>query len=115
MLPGSPQIAYRERQLFVEDCALNELAARFGTPLYVYSRASMLAALAAYQRGFAGRKVQICYAMKANPALGVLKLFAKAGCGFDIVSGGELERVLIAGANARQIIFSGVGLKWNYR
>ena len=60
----------------------------------------MLAALAAYQRGFAGRKAQICYAMKANSSLGVLQVFAQAGCGFDIVSGGELERVLAAGAEA---------------
>ncbi len=69
----------------------------------------MRAALAAYQRGFAGRNVQICYAMKANPALGVLTLFADAGCGFDIVSGGELERVLLAGVAADKVIFSGVG------
>ena len=69
----------------------------------------MLAALAAYQRGFAGRKAQICYAMKANSSLGVLQVFAQAGCGFDIVSGGELERALAAGAKGRDIIFSGVG------
>jgi diaminopimelate decarboxylase len=69
----------------------------------------MLSALAAYQRGFAGRKAQICYAMKANPALGVIQVFVQAGCGFDIVSGGELARVLAAGAEAKKIIFSGVG------
>jgi diaminopimelate decarboxylase len=69
----------------------------------------MLAALAAYQRGFAGRDAQICYAMKANSSLGVLQVFAQAGCGFDIVSGGELERVLAAGGQASKIIFSGVG------
>jgi diaminopimelate decarboxylase len=69
----------------------------------------MLAALAAYQRGFAGRKVQICYAMKANSNLAVLQVFAKAGCGFDIVSGGELARVLAAGGSPVKIIFSGVG------
>ena len=65
--------------------------------------------LAAYQRGFAGRKVQICYAMKANSSLAVLQLFARAGCGFDIVSGGELARVLAAGGDASKVIFSGVG------
>ena len=108
-LPGAPFFSYQNGQLCVDGHRVDELAQTHGTPLFVYSSAAMLAALAAYQRGFAGRKVQICYAMKANPALGVLKLFAKAGCGFDIVSGGELERVLIAGANARQIIFSGVG------
>jgi diaminopimelate decarboxylase len=69
----------------------------------------MLCALAAYQRGFAGRNAQICYAMKANSSLGVLQVFAQAGCGFDIVSGGELERVLAAGGDARKVIFSGVG------
>jgi diaminopimelate decarboxylase len=77
--------------------------------LFVYSKASMLAALAAYQRGLAGRKAQICYAMKANSSLAVLQLFARAGCGFDIVSGGELERVLAAGGDPAKVIFSGVG------
>jgi diaminopimelate decarboxylase len=69
------------------------VAKTHGTPLFVYSKAAMLSALAAYQRGFAGRKAQICYAMKANSSLAVLQVFAQAGCGFDIVSGGELERV----------------------
>jgi diaminopimelate decarboxylase len=88
---------------------LSALAQTHGTPLFVYSKAAMLAALAAYQRGFAGRRVQICYAMKANPALGVIELFARAGCGFDIVSGGDMDRVLAAGGAADKIIFSGVG------
>ena len=109
MLPGSPHVAYRERQLFVEDCALNALAARFGTPLYVYSQASMLAALAGYQRALAGRDHLICYAMKANSNLAVLQTFARAGCGFDIVSGGELERVIAAGGDVAKVVFSGVG------
>ena len=108
-LPGQPHFAYKNGQLQVEDVALADLARRHGTPLFVYSKASMLAALAAYQRGFEGRQVQICYAMKANPALGVIQVFAQAGCGFDIVSGGELARVLAAGAQAKKIIFSGVG------
>jgi diaminopimelate decarboxylase len=69
----------------------------------------MLSALAAYQRGFAGRKARICYAMKANSSLGVLQVFAQAGCGFDIVSGGELERVIAAGGDPKKVIFSGVG------
>ena len=69
----------------------------------------MLWALAAYQRGFAGRQAQICYAMKANSSLAVLQVFADAGCGFDIVSGGELARVLAAGADPAKVIFSGVG------
>ncbi len=89
--------------------SLSTLAREHGTPLFVYSKAAMLDALAAYQRGFAGRRAQICYAMKANSSLGVLQVFAQAGCGFDIVSGGELDRVLAAGGEARKVIFSGVG------
>ena len=108
-LPGAPQLAYRDDALFLEDVSLDELASSHGTPLYVYSKAAMLQALAAYQRGFAGRRVQVCYAMKANSTLGVLQVFARAGCGFDIVSGGELRRVLAAGGVPSKIIFSGVG------
>jgi diaminopimelate decarboxylase len=108
-LPGHPFVAYHGTELQVEGARLSQLAAEHGTPLFVYSKASMLAALAAYQRGFAGRNAQICYAMKANSSLGVLQVFAAAGCGFDIVSGGELERVLAAGGDAAKIIFSGVG------
>ena len=108
-LPGHPFVAYQGASLQVEGVALSALATEHGTPLFVYSKASMLAALAAYQRGFAGRDAQICYAMKANSSLGVLQVFAQAGCGFDIVSGGELERVLAAGGQASKIIFSGVG------
>ncbi|MBP5989740.1 MAG: diaminopimelate decarboxylase [Piscinibacter sp.] len=108
-LPGSPHVAYRGGELFVEDCALGRLARRFGTPLYVYSRSAMLAALAGYQRALAGRDHLICYAMKANSNLAVLQIFAQAGCGFDIVSGGELERVLAAGGDAAKVVFSGVG------
>lgn len=108
-LPGHPHFAYRDGELFAENVRLGELAAAHGTPLFVYSKAAMLSALAAYQRGFAGRHAQICYAMKANSSLGVLQVFARAGCGFDIVSGGELDRVLAAGGEAGKIIFSGVG------
>ena len=108
-LPGQPQLHYRDETLYLEDRRLSDLAREHGTPLYVYSQASMLQALAAYQRGFAGRKVQICYAMKANSSLAVLQLFARHGCGFDIVSGGELARVLAAGGDPAKVIFSGVG------
>ena len=108
-LPGSPQLAYRSTELFLENCSLAELARRFGTPLYVYSRSAMLEALAGYQRALAGRDHLICYAVKANPSLAVLQTFAQAGCGFDIVSGGELERALAVGAAASKIVFSGVG------
>ena len=109
VLPGHPFVHLRGQALFAEEVSLASLAAEHGTPLFVYSKAAMLAALAAYQRGFAGRNAQICYAMKANSSLGVLQVFAQAGCGFDIVSGGELERVLAAGGTAAQVIFSGVG------
>ena len=108
-LPGQPQLAYRGNALFFEELCLSDLAKEHGTPLFVYSKDAMLSALAAYQRGFAGRNVQICYAMKANPALGVIQVFAEAGCGFDIVSGGDMDRVLAAGGQASKIIFSGVG------
>jgi len=109
ILPGAPQLHYRGDALYLEDVALADLARDHGTPLFAYSRASMLSALAAYQRGFAGRKARVCYALKSNSSLAVLQVFARAGCGFDIVSGGELERVLAAGAQGADIIFSGVG------
>ena len=108
-LPGSPHIAYRDRELFIDACSLRELAQRFGTPLYVYSRTAMLEALSGYQRALARRDHLVCYAMKANSNLAVLQTFAEAGCGFDIVSGGELERVLAAGGEAAKVVFSGVG------
>ena len=108
-LPGQPHIAYRDQQLFAEGVSTSDLARQYATPLFVYSKAAMLGALAAYQRGFAGRRAQICYAMKANSSLAVLQVFAQAGCGFDIVSGGELERVVAAGGDVRKVIFSGVG------
>ena len=108
-VPGHPQFEFRGGELFAEEVRLDALAREHGTPLFVYSKSAMLSALAAYQRGFAGRRARICYAMKANPALAVLQVFVQAGCGFDIVSGGELERVLAAGGQGRDIIFSGVG------
>ena len=108
-LPGAPFVSYRDGQLMVEGVLLSDLAHRHGTPLFVYSKAAILAALAAYQRGLAGRQALICYAMKANSSLAILKLLADAGCGFDIVSAGELERALAVGATPSQIVFSGVG------
>jgi diaminopimelate decarboxylase len=108
-LPGSPFVAYKNDSLHVEGVALASLAAMHQTPLFVYSKAAMLSALSAYQRGFAGRNALICYAMKANSSLAVLQLFAQNDCGFDIVSGGELVRVLKAGADPLKVIFSGVG------
>lgn len=108
-LPGAPFFAYRDGELWVEDVPVAELARTHGTPLFVYSLAAMRAAVADYQRGLAGRDALICYAMKANSTLAILEVFARAGCGFDIVSAGELERALRAGAAPERIVFSGVG------
>ena len=108
-LPGHPHFAHRDGQLMAESVTVADLAREHGTPLFVYSRAAMLEALAAYQRGFAGRRALICYAMKANSSLAILQTFVQAGCGLDIVSGGELQRALRAGVSPQKIIFSGVG------
>ena len=108
-LPGQPHIHYKNNELHVENLRAADVAATHGTPLFVYSKASMLDALAAYQRGFAGRNARVHYAMKANSSLGVLQVFANAGCGFDIVSGGELDRVIAVGVDPALVIFSGVG------
>jgi diaminopimelate decarboxylase len=99
--------------LHVESVALADIAARFGTPCYVYSRAALTAAYGAYRdalqaHGLAERSL-ICYAVKANSNLAILNLFARLGAGFDIVSGGELARVLAAGGSPERIVFSGVG------
>jgi diaminopimelate decarboxylase len=99
----------RNGALCCEDVALADIAARFGTPTYVYSRRAIVAAYAAYADALAGRRALVCYAMKANPNLAVLDLLARAGAGFDIVSGGELARVLAVGADPRKVVFSGVG------
>lgn len=108
-LPGAPFLNRRGTALFLEGVRLTDLAREHGTPLYVYSRGAMLAALGAYQRALAGRRHLICYAIKANSSLAVLQTFARAGCGFDIVSAGELQRVLAAGGSADKVVFSGVG------
>ena len=108
-LPGAPFLHQENGQLFLEGVRLADLAAQYGTPLFAYSKASILAALSAYQKGLAGRKALICYALKANSHLAILQLLAKAGCGFDTVSQGEIMRALKAGAAADKIVFSGVG------
>jgi diaminopimelate decarboxylase len=108
-LPGAPYSSRRNGQLFVEEVALSNLAQQHGTPLFVYSKAAMLGALAPYQKAFAGRDAQVHYAMKANSSLGVLQVFAQAGCGFDIVSGGELGPRAGSGWPSQQSDFSGVG------
>lgn len=93
----------------VEDVALSAIAARYGTPCYVYSHAALTAAYAAYNKALAGLPARICYAVKANSNLSILRLFARLGAGFDIVSGGELARVLAAGGDPGKVVFSGVG------
>lgn len=101
--------AFRDGVLHVEDVALEDIAARFGTPCYVYSRATLADAYLAYRQALEGVNAQVCYAVKANSNLAILNLFADFGAGFDIVSGGELARVLIAGGDPGKILFSGVG------
>ena len=96
-------------RLHLEDVALDTLAERFGTPLYVYSRQALESAYQAYSDAFAETPHLICYAVKANSSLAILNLFARLGAGFDIVSGGELARVLAAGGDPGKVVFSGVG------
>jgi diaminopimelate decarboxylase len=96
-------------QLHAEAVPLKEIAARFGTPTYVYSKASLTTAYRRLDTAFAGHEHLICYAMKANSSLALLNLFARLGAGFDIVSGGELKRVIAAGGSPRKVVFSGVG------
>ena len=95
--------------LACEGVPLADIAARFGTPTYVYSRAAIEGAFAAYAAALQARPSLVCYAMKANSNLAVLNLLARAGSGFDIVSGGELARVIAAGGDPRKVVFSGVG------
>ncbi|MCQ4257334.1 diaminopimelate decarboxylase [Stutzerimonas stutzeri] len=101
--------SYRDGQLFAEGVALPALAQRFGTPTYVYSRAHIEAQYRAYADALKGMPHLVCFAVKANSNLGVLNVLARLGAGFDIVSRGELERVLAAGGQPDRIVFSGVG------
>ena len=99
----------RDGQLFAEGVALSAIAERFGTPTYVYSRAHIEAQYRAYADALSGMEHLVCFAVKANSNLGVLNVLARLGAGFDIVSRGELERVLAAGGEPGRIVFSGVG------
>ncbi|HEX4985480.1 MAG TPA: diaminopimelate decarboxylase [Burkholderiales bacterium] len=99
----------RAGELFAEDVPLSQVAARFGTPCFVYSRAALEQAYREYDQAFGARPHLVCYAMKANSSLAVLNLFARLGSGFDVVSGGELARVIAAGGDPRKTVFSGVG------
>ena len=101
--------SYQNGVLHAEGVSLSAIAAEFGTPTYVYSKAALLGNFAAYADACAGRDALVCYAMKANSNLAILNLLAAKGAGFDIVSGGELLRVIAAGGDPRKVIFSGVG------
>jgi diaminopimelate decarboxylase len=101
--------AYRNGVLSAEQVPLDRIAQRFGTPCYVYSSAAIRAAYGEYARALEGRDATVCYSVKANSNLAVLALLARLGAGFDIVSGGELARVLAAGGEPRKTLFSGVG------
>lgn len=100
---------YRDGELFAEGVALSAIAERYGTPTYVYSRAHIEAQYRSYADALQGTEHLVCFAVKANSNLGVLNVLARLGAGFDIVSGGELERVLAAGGRADRVVFSGVG------
>ncbi|MGB1255827.1 MAG: diaminopimelate decarboxylase [Thiolinea sp.] len=102
---------YRDGQLYAEDVALADIARMHGTPCYVYSRATLERHWHAFNDAFGEQEHLVCYAVKANSNLGLLNLFARLGSGFDIVSQGELERVLRAGGEPHKIVFSGVGKK----
>ena len=99
---------YKNNLLMAEDVVVNEIAERFGTPLYIYSRATLERHWHAFDKAFGKHPHLICFAVKSNPNIAILQLMAQLGSGFDIVSQGELERVLAAGGDAAKIVFSGV-------
>ena len=101
--------AYRDGTLHAESVALEDVARRFGTPCYVYSRRALETNYRDYDAALGARDHLVCYALKANSNLAVLDVFARVGSGFDIVSGGELARVIAAGGDPRKVVFSGVG------
>lgn len=105
----TPNFTFREGELFCEDVAVSSIAAHAGTPVYVYSRASIENAYRRMRAAFADVPHTICYSVKANSNLSILRVFARLGSSFDIVSGGELERLNCAGVSGRRIVFSGVG------
>lgn len=107
--PPIHHFEYRDGQLYCEEISLSEIAAQAGTPCYIYSQATLERHYRVFAEGLSDIPHLICYAMKANSSSAILKLLLNMGAGFDIVSGGELHRSLAAGANPRQIVFSGVG------
>ncbi|HEY9210712.1 MAG TPA: diaminopimelate decarboxylase [Methylotenera sp.] len=100
---------FKDNTLHAEHVALNQIAENFGTPCYVYSKAALTQAFERFDAGFKGSNHLVCFAVKSNPSLAILNLFAKLGAGFDIVSGGELARVIAAGGDPSKVVFSGVG------
>ena len=104
---------YKGDSLFAEDITVTDIAAQYGTPCFIYSRATLERHYRVYAEALAGHPHKICFAVKANSNLGVLNVLARLGAGFDIVSGGELDRVLAAGGDASKIIFSGLGKTTN--
>lgn len=99
----------KNNTLFAENVALTDIAKRFSTPCFVYSKTALIQAFESFNAGFKGSNHLVCFAVKSNPNLAILNLFASLGAGFDIVSGGELARVLAAGGDPKKIVFSGVG------
>ena len=99
----------KNNALFAENVALTDIANHFATPCYVYSKSALIQAFESFNAGFKGSNHLVCFAVKSNPNLAILNLFARLGAGFDIVSGGELARVLAAGGDPKKIVFSGVG------
>ncbi len=108
-MSGFPSFEYRDNELYVESVPLSHIAKTFGTPCYVYSKKVITDAYQAFDTAFADNDHLICYSVKANANIAILNLLARLGCGFDIVSGGELQRVLKAGGDPGKIVFSGVG------
>src|SRR4051794_13383741 len=106
---NDPEFAFHDDVLFCENASLEEVAEKCGTPTYVYSRRAIENRYRAYDQSLKDVPHRICYAVKANSNLAVLQILAKLGAGFDIVSAGELFRVLAAGASAEKVVFSGVG------
>ena len=99
---------YRDGELYAEEAAVSDIVAAHGTPCYIYSRNALEASFSEYRDALAGCDHLICYAVKANSNLAVLDVLARLGAGFDIVSGGELERVIAAGGDPAKVVFSGV-------
>src|SRR5262245_56201827 len=100
---------YRDRKLYCEEVPVRQLAAEFGTPLWVYSKCTLLYHLGQLQRAFAAVQPLICYSLKTNGNLSICRLMAEHGAGFDVTSGGELFRALQAGGVGDRIVFAGVG------